>query len=174
MNLYQITSVMRALMDSISDAPVGTEEAAEHAQALVAFEGVTENLDAKLRAVIAYALELEAGVEARIAIIDRMQKANERDTKKANWLKDYAKGAIDLVALPMPRIYPEFKLTLAKLPQTAEVTDEAALKATGRFYVTPTTPEPRLDKKALNAAMKDGEVIPGVRLSAVTYRLAIK
>jgi len=178
--LYEITSVMRALMDSISDRPLNEggkpldgAGQAEHDGAVAAFEGATADLDMKLRAIIAYSLELEAGVEARLAVMDRMQKANDRDQKKANFLRDYAKGAIDAVGLSMPRKFPEFALGLTKNPQVAEITDEALLPAE---YKTTTTPEPvtKIDKKKLNTDVKDGIAVPGARLSAPSYRLVIK
>jgi hypothetical protein len=176
MKLYEITNIMRALLDTLSDRALneaGPDAEQDHEHAMQAFEQTTEDMDAKLRSVIAYSLELDAQVEARMVVIDRMVKANQRDQAKAVWLRDYAKGAIQAVNMPLPRKYPEFTLSLAKVPRVAEIVDEAAVPAR---YKTKIIPEPvvKIDKAAINKDARDGEVIPGVRLAPQTYRLTVK
>lgn len=178
MKLYEITAVMRALLDTLSDRPLiegeaDAEVAAEHEQARAAFESATDDMDAKLRSIIAFSLELDAEVEARMAAIDRMQKANARDQKKAVWLRDYAQAAIQATRLPLPRRYTEFSLSLAKVPRTAEILDVAAIPAEYKTTIYH-DPETKVDKGAINKDARLGVVIPGTRLLPQTYRLSIK
>lgn len=173
MKLYEITAVMRALLDTVSDRPLSDEPDNEHEQALAAFDSACADMDAKLHNVIAFALELDAGITARKAAIDKMVKANERDEKKAIWLRDYAQSSIEASGLPMPRRYTEFSLNLCKLPRTAEILDPAKVPAEYKTEVI-YEPEWKIDKKKINEDARAGVVIPGVRLLPLAYRLAIK
>jgi hypothetical protein len=183
--LYEITSAMRALMDTLSDAPMNgdTDEAkAEHKLALAAFESTTDDLRQKLRAYTAYALELRVEREAREAhiaaiianVIDKMHKANERDQKKENWLLEQVRTVSLATGMLTPMKFPEFTIALQKLPGSCVIKDEAALP-TEYLRTVPAVAESRVpDKKKLLADLRDGLVIPGAALSEAQYALKVK
>lgn len=175
MKLYEITAVMRALLDTVSDRPLTADDDpdSEHTQALLAFESAAADMSAKLHSVIAFALELDADITARKAAIDRMVKANDRDEKKAIWLRDYAQSSIEASHMPMPQRYTEFTINLVKLPRTAEIVDPEQVPADYKTQVV-YDPEWKIDKKKINEDARDGVVIPGARLLPQAYRLAIK
>ncbi|WP_211440974.1 siphovirus Gp157 family protein [Collimonas humicola] len=188
MKIYEITAVMRALMDTLSDLPLNEDgqpldpaAQAEHDAAMAAFQGTTDDLDVKIRSMVAYALELRTEREARQAmmdaiaknVLDKMNAANARDQRKEEWLLATVAGSIQAVGLAMPRKYPEFRLNMQKNIQTAEIVDEALIPAD---YKTTVTPEPitKIDKKRLNEDVRDGVVVPGAKLSMATFKLTIK
>ncbi len=99
-----------------------------------------------------------------------MQKANARDVRKAEWLREYAKAAIEAVDLPMPRRFTEFTLNLCKVPRVALV---FAPRRVPKEYKSREVVI-KIDKAKINADARDGIAIPGVTLQPQTYRLSVK
>lgn len=189
MKIYEITAVMRALMDTLSDRPINEdgkpldpESQAEHDAALVAFEGATDDLRTKLRAYVAYALELRTEREGRQAmmdaiaanVLDKMDKANQRDLKKEEWLLAQVHGSIQATGLPMPLKFPEFAINMQKMPQTCEITNSESLPAEYLRTIPAVAESTAPDKKKILADLKEGVVIAGAALSQVAYKLTVK
>lgn len=187
MKLYEITDILRVLMDTLSEPPPPSEAPIElHAawlaarkDAQAAFDASGDDLKDKLRAYVAFALELRVQREARAAhidaiqanVIDKMLRQNERDESKEAWLLQTAQSVIERFDVPTPLKYAEFTVKLQKLPARAEVLDEEIVP----IEYCRVIPEHReADKKKLLADLKQGVIIPGVRLSTPASRLAIK
>lgn len=185
MKLYEINDVMRALIDTISDIPLNehgkafsAEDQEMHDSAMLSFQDTSERMTDKIRAVIAYSLELDTQIEARAAQIDaiennvlsKLRKANDRDQKKAVWLRDYASGAIQINALPMPMKFSEFTVALQKNPQSVEIHNSEAIPDEYKTLETVV----KVSKKMLGDDLKAGVIIPGAGLSPVSYRMTVK
>ena len=184
MKLYEITAVMRSLLDTLSEAALSTDEdsaeaLAAHAAAQAAFDATTEELESKLRAYIAFALELKVEREARQAqmdiivstVLDKMRKQNERDQKKEEWLMAQVEGTILQWHIPMPLKFKEFTLKLQKQPPRCEIADSSAIPPE-YIRVIPASQEP--DKRAILADLKEGVIIPGVALAPAAFKLVVK
>ncbi len=180
---------MRALMDTLSDASLcedlqhgDIQAIADHQAAQQAFDETTQDLHAKLRAYVAYALELRVERQAREAymdaivanVLDKMRRANERDQKKEEWLLGRVKEVVEQYQVPMPLKCKEFTIALQKLPPSCEITNENALPTEYLRHIPAVAASTAPDKKRILADLKDGVVIPGANMSKATYKLVIK
>jgi len=188
LKLYEINSVMRALMDTLSDLPLNADgkpldaaAQAEHDAALAAFESTSNDLRTKLRAYVGYALELRVQREAREAAMDaiaknvlqKMAAANERDLKKEAWLLGAVQGTMQSMAMA-PIKCDEFTIALQKLPKTVVISNEDALPSEYLRTIPAVAESTAPDKKKILADLKEGVVIAGAELSQDAYKLAVK
>jgi len=187
MKLYEITDVLRSLMDAMSEPPPPSDAPAElhdewlarRRQAQAAFDDSALDLRDKLRAYVAFALELKVEREAREAhiatitanVLDKMHRQNARDEAKEAWLMETAQAVVQQFKVPLPMKFSEFTVKLQKLPLRAEVIDEQALPDE---YCRLIPAKKEADKKKLLADLKQGVVIEGARLSAPACKLAVK
>ena len=111
---------------------------------------------------------METGLEAKEkAFADRRAKIkNRRERIKA--LIEQAMIATDQTTLRLPRA----TLTLAKRAASVLVINEADIPA--KFWVEQERPAPKLDKKALGAALKANEAIPGATLDNGSVSLSVR
>jgi hypothetical protein len=185
MKLYEITSVMRALLDTLSDnTPMSNsdEDRAEHAAALAAFEGTSDDFREKLRAMASYAIELKTEREARQAhmdlivanVLEKMDKANKRDLAKEDWLLSAVHGAMNALNYTKPIVYETFTLALQKMPLTAVISNADALPKDYLRIVPAVAESSAPDKKKILTDLKDGIVITGAELSQPATKLVIK
>lgn len=174
MNLYRIAQNVRALLETVSSIPETEDEIADQQRAQEAFDKLEMPARDLLYSVVGLAREMQVEREARDKIIERMQRLNSNGYKQEQALLSMAQTLLEGAALKVPVIFDEFQVGLAKQPQTAIITSEAALPLEF-LTVVPAVPEStRVDKNRLNKAVRAGEVIPGAELSPQTYRLAIK
>ena len=113
------------------------------------------------------------GLEAEQAAINteiaRLSNLAETSCKKQQNLVEYLERS--MLAVGKDKIEsPILKIGFRKNPPSVNVLDESAIPR--RFFVQPPTPDPRLDKRALLAELKDGAV-DGAELQQTT-RLVIK
>lgn len=161
-------------------------------------EAMQGDIEAKVRAVVAYSLDLEGAANVRRAEAKRMADSAEALARRADSLKLYAQIALMNSGLKLPLIAPEFTLNLAKLPPSVEITNVDALPDEGvkttvtvsisgrlsdeaRAAIAAALPagceldaEVKPVKKAIGDSLKVGVVIPGARLAPVGYRLTVK
>lgn len=159
-------------------------------------EGMQGEIEEKLRAVVAYAIDLEKAAEARATEAARMKDSASRFAARADALRTYALGALQASGLRLPLIAPEFTLNVAKVPPSVEVADASALpdamvKTTvtiefvGRIPDTwavsaqaPAGAAIAVDtvpvKKMIGDALKDAVSVPGAALSAPKFRLTVR
>lgn len=157
-----------------------------------AMQGAVEE---KVRAVVAYALDLEKAAEVRRAEAQRMNDGAEAMERRAESLKTYAQIALMNSGLRLPLVAPEFTLNLAKLPPSVEVLNiEALPDSMVKTTVTLSFPgrcpsllddfglpdntkvesEIKAVKKPIGDSLKAGIEVPGAKLAPVAYRLAVR
>lgn len=135
-----------------------------------AIEGETNLLEAIAEALneIDECDVIEAGCKAKVAEYDgRASAAGKR--------RDRIRAAIEqaMVATEQPALrLPAATLSITRRAPGLIVTNEADIPA--RFYVQPPAPPPKLDKKALLAALTANEAIPGAGLDNGTVSLTVR
>lgn len=88
---------------------------------------------------------------------------------------DRVRAAIEqaMVAADLPKVtLPTATLSIAKRPAGLLVTNEADIPS--RFWVQPDPPAPKIDKKALLAALNNNEPIPGAGLDNGSVSLTVR
>ena len=153
--LYKIADEYRSALDLDLDTELDAE-------ALTQLLGeITERFEDKAAAVTAYMRNVEAEAYAYAAEADRLAKHAKALNNRSDSLKDY-------LALEMRRCnLTECKAGLSQLkfvknPWHVEIEPDAHIP--DKYMVTPPTPQPYPDKKALAEALKAGETIEGVQL----------
>jgi hypothetical protein len=129
--------------------------------------GLTDALQEKAQGVELVARAAEMHCPAIDAEIARLQALKAHRQKIAQGLRDYLKRNMEEAGIERIEC-PLFKLVVKKNPPAVEVLDENQVPA--GFWVTPAPkpPEARIDKKAIAAAIKAGQEVPGARLTQHT------
>lgn len=188
--LYQIVARYQDDLAKLQDLDLPPEVVAD------TIEGMQGEIEEKVRAVVAYALEMEKAAEVRAAEAARMKDSAARFSARAESLRTYALGALQASGLRLPLIAPEFTLNVAKQPRSVEVADPAALpdemvkttvtiQFTGRPPNTwavseqaPAGAEIAVDtvpvKKAIADALKADAAVPGAALAPQSFRLTVR
>lgn len=161
MNLYELTQQLREALADVANDP--TDEAAINYLATVA-----QSHDDKIRAVVAYALEIDARIKARDEAISRMLEANERDERSRQWFMEYVKDS--MLAVGQKKVdFPEFGVSVRKNPRSVHIVDADAIPSEFKTVVTIT----KIDKKRLANDLKEGVIIDGATLTPESYHLRI-
>ena len=162
MKLYECVAEYRAQLDALAELDL---DAQTYADTLESMDG---DLRDKLRAVIAYSLDLEIEATGAAAASKRMKERAESLDNRVKWLREYALRAME--ATGMGEISTdEWAAKVAKKPPSVVIAEGAELPA--EYIRTTVKTEP--DKAALKAALTAGAVVPGVSLVA-GHRLALK
>ena len=162
MKLYEVVQEYRAQLDALAELDL---DAQTYADTLESMDG---DLRDKLRAVIAYSLDLEIEATGAAAASKRMKERAESLDNRVKWLREYALRAME--ATGMGEISTdEWAAKVAKKPPSVVIADGIELPA--EYVRTTVKTEP--DKAALKAALTAGAVVPGVSLVA-GHRLALK
>lgn len=162
MKLYEIVADYRQQLDALAELDL---DAQTYADTLESMDG---DLKDKLRAVIAYSLDLEIEATGAAAASKRMKERSESLDNRVKWLREYALRAME--ATGMADISTdEWAAKVAKKPPSVVIADGIELPA--EYVRTTVKTEP--DKAALKAALTAGAVVPGVSLVA-GHRLALK
>jgi hypothetical protein len=162
--LYEIAADYRADLAALADLDLDPQTVAD------TLEGMQGDLQAKLRAVIAYGLGLGADAESQAAAAKRMSERAKATGARAESLLDYARNTMQATGLPEVST-DEWAAKLAKKPPSVRILDQAMIPPA--YMRTPEPPPPAPDKTAIAAAIKTGAVVPGAEL-VHGYRLAIK
>lgn len=155
-SLYALTEQYRSLQ-----ALAASEDCDEQALADT-LEGLQGDIQIKGANVAAVYLNM---VAMHSAMIDAAKRITERAgvlDRKAEHLRQYLKTAMQATGVTKIET-PELVAAIRKNPPSVAVTDEGAVP--DRFKVTPEPPPPRVDKKAVLAALKAGEDVPGCSLN---------
>ena len=161
-SLYAITAAYRADLAALADLDIDPQTAAD------TLEGMQGEILDKLRAVIAYSLELDILADGAMQAAKRMQERAVGLSKRVDWLRAYALQSMQATGIGEVST-DEFSAKVAKKPASVVITEVGAIPAD--FMRTKTTTEP--DKFALKKAIEGGAVIEGVTLQQ-GYRLAVK
>ena len=160
--LYEVVSSYRADLDALNALDLDAQTYAD------TLDGMQGALQDKLRAVIAYSLDLEIDATGAAAASKRMKERAESLENRVKWLREYALRAMEATGLPEIST-DEWAAKVAKKPPAVVIADGVELPA--EYIRTKVTTEP--DKAALKAALAAGQVVPGVSLVA-GHRLALR
>ena len=162
MKLYEVVQTYRAQLDALAELDL---DAQTYADTLESMDG---DLKDKLRAVIAYSLDLEIEATGAAAASKRMKERAESLDNRVKWLREYALRAME--ATGMGEISTdEWAAKVAKKPPSVVIADGIELPS--EYVRTTVTTEP--DKAALKAALTAGKAVPGVSLVA-GHRIQIR
>ena len=161
-SLYTIASQYRADLESLSDLDLPPEVVAD------TVEGMQGEVSDKLRAVIAYSLELDVLAAGASDAAKRMADRAKSLKSRVDWLREYALSAMQQTGIGEVSS-DEFAAKIAKKPASVQIAEGAELPA--EFMRVKTVTEP--DKTAIKEALSNGQEVPGASL-VTGYRLAIK
>jgi hypothetical protein len=160
MKLYEISSAYRQLAERLADLNLDETTVADTLEA----SGLTDALPDKAQGVEMVARAAEMHCPAIDAEIARLQALKARRQKIAQGLRDYIRWNMENAGVQ--RIDCQlFCLSLKKNPPSVEVLDEKQIPANYWTTPEPKPPEPRIDKKAIAAAIKAGTEVPGAKLN---------
>ena len=160
--LYQIAAEYRAQLAQLSDLDLPPEVVRD------TVESMQGEVEAKLRAVIAYSLELDIQAAGAADAAKRMQDRAKALQSRVDALREYALGAMQFTGIGEVST-DEFSAKLAKKPPSVFILEGAELPE--EFMRVKTTREP--DKAAIKAALLAGrDVVDSYLVGG--YRLAIK
>lgn len=161
-SLYAIAAQYRADLAVLADLDIDPQTAAD------TLEGMQGELTDKLRAVIAYSLELDILADGAMTAAKRMQDRAVALNRRVDWMRSYALQSMQATGIAEVST-DEFAAKVAKNPASIVITKVGAIPAD--FLRVKTTTEP--DKVALKTAIEGGAIIDGVSLQQ-GYRLAIR
>ena len=162
MKLYEVVQTYRAQLDALAELDL---DAQTYADTLESMDG---DLRDKLRAVIAYSLDLEIEATGAAAASKRMKERAESLDNRVKWLREYALRAMEATGLGEIST-DEWAAKVAKKPPSVVIADGIELPA--EYVRTTVKTEP--DKAALKAALTAGKAVPGVSLVA-GHRIQIR
>jgi len=161
-SLYELTADYLRAIEQLADEP-------DHDKAASILDCIGDAFEQKAINVGLYLRGLEAEQNAVKAEIERMSHLFASVQAKMDNLEQYLERSMLTVGKEKIES-PILKIGFRKNPPSVNVGDES--KIPPRFFVQPPIPEPRLDKRALLAELKDGAV-DGAELQQ-TSRLVIK
>lgn len=155
---WAMEQAMSALMSGRAAMEADPDLAGDEAAILAALSVETQDVMEMIHAVLRASVEARASADAADTMLRDMTARRDRYRRRGDALRATAFAAMD--ALGLPRVeWPDLTASIARGRPTAIVTDEAALPA--EYTRTTVTP----DKAAINEAIKQGVVIPGVEMS---------
>ena len=160
--LYQIAADYRADLDRLADLDLDADTVRD------TVEGMQGELRDKLRAVIAYSLELDIDAHGAAEASKRMSDRAKSLASRVEWLQRYALDTMQATGVA-EIASDEFAAKVAKTPAKVVIAEGAHIP--DEYMRTKTITEP--DKTALKAAIQAGTTIPDVYL-VTGFRLAIK
>ena len=163
-SLYNIAAQYRADLDRLADLDLDPQTVAD------TLEGMQGELRDKLRAVIAYSLDLDVLATGTEEAAKRLADLAKARRARVQALRDYALATMQGCGISEVAT-DEFGAKLAKKPPSVQILDASAIPAA--YMRTPEPPPPAPDKAAISAALKAGASVPGCEL-VHGYRLAIK
>lgn len=160
LSLYNLTDHYLALAHKLADADFDAQTISDTIEA----SGLVDDLSTKCQAIEYVARSAESQNAAIDGEIVRLQALKAQRTRTAQGLRDYIKT--NMQRMEIERIEcPLFTLSLRKNPPAVDIFDLLQLPA--QYMVTP-EPKPPIaapDKKAIAAAIKAGDDVPGAKLT---------
>jgi len=157
--LYKLTNSYLALAEKLSD---GDFDAATIADTIEA-SGITDEIAEKAQGLEYVARGAEAHNLAIDAEIARLQALKQHRMKVAAGLRGYLLD--NMQRMQIERIdCPMFSISIRKNPPAVEIFDQLSLPAQFMVVPEPKPPVAAPDKKAIAAAIKAGQDVPGAKL----------
>jgi len=155
--LYQLTDQYQALMHQLDGLDLDAQTIADTIEA----SGLTDSIQDKAQGVEMVARAATQYVPAIDAEIARLQALKASRERVAQGLRDYLKRNMEAMGIDKIEC-PFFKITIAKNPAAVDIFDPLSLPA---VYMVVPEPKPAMpDKKAIAAAIKAGQEVPGARM----------
>ena len=157
--LYALTNQYLALAEKLSDGDFDATTIADTIEA----SGITDEIAEKAqgleyvaRGAEAYNLEIDAEIA-------RLQALKQHRMKVAAGLRGYLLD--NMQRMQIERIdCPMFSISIRKNPPAVEIFDQLSLPAQFMVVPEPKPPVAAPDKKAIAAAIKAGQEVPGAKL----------
>ena len=159
--LYQLTGQYIALMHQLDNLDLDAQTIADTIES----SGITDEIQAKAqgiemvaRAAVAYCPTIDAEIE-------RLKALKAQREAVAQGLRDYLKRNMESAGIEKIAC-PYFTITIAKNPPSVDIFDPLSLPS--KYMVVPEPKPAAPDKKAIAAAIKAGDEVPGARLTQGT------
>jgi len=162
--LFHIAAEYRTQLAELADVDMPVEVVRD------TIESLQGDLHDKLRAVIAYGLELDILAGGAKDAAKRMADRAKTLDSRAEALREYALTHMQTTGTTEIAT-DEWAAKIAKKPPAVQIADGAVIPA--QYMRQKPAPEPEPDKALLKTAIQGGADIPGVTL-AQGWRLAIK
>lgn len=190
--LYEVVQTYHEQLAALQDADLPVEVIND------TLEAIQWPVEEKIRAVVAFALELKADAETRAEHAKRMADSAKTMKARSESLMVYATSGLMNSGLRLPLRCPEFTLNVAKNPPSLEIVDESAIPSKFRrrsfaFHIpedwtdeqvenlakqmnVPVQYEESIDRRALLDAVKaDPEATKDfARIAPTAYRLSVR
>jgi hypothetical protein len=163
-SLYTISSEYQAQLAILADLDLDPQTVSD------TIEGLQGDVQSKLRAVIAYSLDLDVLAGGASEAAKRMYERSKTLSSRVDALRAYALRHMQETGIAEVST-DEFGAKVAKKPPSVNVTDQALIPPS--YMRQPDPPAPAPDKAAIAAALKTGSSVPGCEL-VQGFRLAIK
>jgi len=161
--LYKISEDYKGLQDLVDSGEATQEMIAD------TLDGVQGMFEEKAQAVVTIANDFNHNLSILDAEITRLTDMKKSIKTKQDALKEYLR--LNMERTGITKIQCDlFTITLRKASQTATINDEGALPDDYVNVKTAVSP----DKRAILAALKKGEEIPGAELSIGKTSILIK
>ena len=155
--LYAIANQYLALAEKLSDGDFDATTIADTIEA----SGITDELQDKAQGIEYVARSTEAHNLAIDAEIARLQALKQHRSKVAAGLRAYLLE--NMQRMQIERIdCPMFSISIRKNPASVDVFDQLSIPA--QYMVVPEPKPAAPDKKAIAAAIKAGQDVPGAKL----------
>lgn len=159
--LYDLAGQYKRLADQLADMDMDAQTVADTIEA----SGIVDDLSAKAQGCELIARSLEAFTPSIDDEIKRLSALKKQRQAKADGLRSYIKTNME--AAGISKIEASlFKLTIANNPPAVDVFEMSLIP--DAFMTKPEPPPPAPDKKAIAAALKAGDDVPGARLTQST------
>jgi hypothetical protein len=159
LTLYQIAADYRAITDVMMDSGCDEQTLKD------TLEGEAWPMELKAQNYAFVIRNMEASSDAIKAAEQQMAERRKAIEKRAEYLKDRLKGAMELAG--MQKIdCPHFAISIAKNPPSVNLYEPGLIPA--EYMKTPEPPPPAPDKTAIKDAIKAGKEVPGAALKQGT------
>jgi hypothetical protein len=162
--LYEIAAEYREATEKLAELDLDEQTVAD------TLDSLGGDLQDKAQSVVMFTRNLEATAAAIKDAEAQMAQRRKAIENRVSGLKRYTLAAMEAAGVQKIDC-PFFRLTVRDNPGAVDVFEPDLLPA--HFMVRPELPPPAPDKKAIAAALKAGEDVPGARLVA-GKRLDIK
>jgi len=159
--LYQLTGEYTALMHKLDSLDLDAQTISDTIEA----SGLTDAIEVKAQGVEMVARAAVQYVPMIEMEIERLKALKAQREAVAQGLRDYLKRNMEAMGIDKIEC-PFFKITIAKNPAAVDIFDPLSLPA---VYMVVPEPKPAMpDKKAIAAAIKAGQEVPGARMTQGT------
>jgi hypothetical protein len=155
LSLFQIAGEYREAADKLAELDLDPQTMAD------TLESLGGDLEEKSKNTAFVVRNLEAAADQIDAAVEEMGRRAAAIRKNAERVREYLMSNMIFAGVQKLET-PYFVITVRDNPPKVVVTDEA--KIPGSYFTKVPPPPPKLDKKAVAAALKAGEQIFGVHL----------